>query len=120
MSEYKSGQVAERIREIVSRYVSKETNGKSIISITTVDLNNYRDHASIFFTVLPETEEKPALDFLKRKRTEIRKTIMKEMPIARIPFIEFFIDTGEKLFRKITEIEIKERADSTNTQKTGE
>jgi ribosome-binding factor A len=109
MSEYKSGQVAERVREIVSKYVAKETNGKSIITITTVDLNNHRDHASVFFTVLPESEEKPALDFLKRKRTEIRKTIMKEMPIARIPFIEFFIDKGEKLFRKITEIEMREK-----------
>ncbi len=109
MGQYKNSQVPERIREIVSKYVSKETNGKSIITINTVDMNSHRDHASIFFTVIPESEEKPALDFLKRKRTEIRKTIMKEMPIARIPFIEFYIDVGEKFSRRITEIEQQEK-----------
>lgn len=109
MSGYKNEQVSSRIREIVSEYVSRETNGRSIISITTVDMNPSGDHANVFITVIPESEEKAALDFLKRKRTEIRKTVMKKLPIARIPFLEILIDTGEKLSRRITQIEIDEK-----------
>ncbi len=109
MAGFRNDQVSTRIREIVSKYISRETNGKSLITVTTVDMNDRGDHANIFFTVLPESEEKPALDFLKRKRSEIRKEIMKNLPIARIPIIEVMIDKGEKLARRITEIEIQEK-----------
>jgi len=93
----------------VAEYISRETNGKSIISVTTVDVNSKADNATIYITVMPENEEDGALNFLKRKRSEIKKYIQKRLPIAHTPFIDFAIDNGEKLSQKITEIEIKER-----------
>lgn len=104
----RSEQIAERVKQIAAEYINKESNGKSIISVTTVDITERSEFATIFITVIPEKEEAGALDFLKRKRKEIRKYIMKKLPIARIPFIEVKIDTGEKLMQKITKLEIKE------------
>ncbi len=109
MAGYRGEQIRERVREIVSKYVSRETNGRSIISVSTVDINDKADIAVIFVTVIPESEEKAAMDFLKRKRSEIRKDIMKKLPIARIPVIDFKIDVGEKLVSRITEIEQNEK-----------
>lgn len=110
MAKFRAEQISEQIREVVSTYINKNTNGKSIISVTTVDINEKLDKATVFVTVLPEKEEPVALDFLQRKGTEIRKTVMKSLNIARIPFIEIKIDTGQKLFDRITEIEIKEKS----------
>ena len=109
MAGFRNDQIKERVREIVSKYVSKETNGKSIITVTTVDVNDRCDHATVFVTVIPEKEEEAALDFLKRKRKEIRKEVMKNLPIARIPMIDVAIDKGEKLARIITKIELDEK-----------
>ncbi len=109
MSEIKSEKIKNRIREIVAEYISRETNGKSLISVTTVDVNDKADNGTIFITVIPESEEDGALNFLKRKRTEIKKYIQKRLPIAHTPFIDFAIDEGEKLSQKITKIEIQEK-----------
>lgn len=109
MGEIKSDKIRYRVKEIVAEYISRETNGKSIISVTTVDVNSKADQATIYITVMPQNEELGALDFLKRKRSEIKKYIQKRLPIAHTPFIDFQIDAGEKLAQKITEIEIAER-----------
>ena len=114
MQGFKAEQIRGRIKEIVAEYISRETNGKSLITVTTVDVNDKADRGVVFITVLPENEEAGALNFLKRKRSEIKKYIQKRLPIANTPFIDFEIDTGEKLFQKITKIEIQEK------QKTGE
>ncbi len=98
-----------RIKEMAAEYTSRETNGKSLITVTTVDLTERMDHATIFITVMPEKEEANALDFLKRKRSEMRAYIMKRLPVARIPHIEVAIDEGQKLADAITRIEIEER-----------
>lgn len=111
MSGFRQDQIGTRVREIASRYISRETSGKSLITVTTVDISEKADRATIYITVLPEKEEQAALEFLKRKRAEIRKDIMKNLPIARVPFIEIEIDTGQKLADKITNLEIKEKSE---------
>lgn len=112
MQPHRAEQVRGRIKEIVAEYISRETNGKSLITVSTVDVNDRADQGTIYITVMPEKEEAGALDFLKRKRTEIKKYIQKRLPIAHTPFIDFAIDTGEKLSQKITRIEIEEKNQS--------
>jgi len=109
MQGFRNEQIRGRIKEIVAEYVSRETNGKSLITVSTVDVNDRADQATIYITVMPEKEEVGALDFLKRKRSEIKKYIQKRLPIARTPFIDFEIDSGEKLAQKMTRIQIEEK-----------
>ncbi len=109
MQGFRNEQIRGRIKEIVAEYVSRETNGKSLITVSTVDVNDRADQATIYITVMPEKEEAGALDFLKRKRSEIKKYIQKRLPIARTPFIDFEIDSGEKLAQKMTRIQIEEK-----------
>jgi ribosome-binding factor A len=104
----RSEQIGERVKQISAEFINKESNGRSIISVTTVDINDKSDMATVFITVMPEKEEAVAIDFLRRKRSEMRKYIMKKLPIARIPFLDVKIDAGEKLMQKITRIEISE------------
>ena len=108
MAGFRADQIAQRVREIASTYISRETNGRSFITVTTVDINQKADRAEIFITVMPETEEAAALEFFQRKRSELRKEIMRNLPIARIPFIDVHIDKGEKLAQRMTEIAQKD------------
>ena len=66
--------------------------------------------ALIFVTVLPETQENAAIDFLKRQRSEFKSFIKKKSRMNRIPQFDFLIDEGEKSRQRIDEIsnEIKE------------
>lgn len=47
-------------------------------------------------TVLPVEKEQAALDFARRMRTDMRKYVMKRLPVKVIPFFEIEIDYGEK------------------------
>lgn len=111
---YRGAEMAGRIKEIAAEYTSRETNGKSLITVTTVDLTERMDHATVFITVMPEKEEANALDFLKRKRSDMRSYIKKRLPVARIPHIEVEVDEGQKLAEVMTKIEIQERENIAN------
>lgn len=104
----------ERIRDIVSKlaseFITSESNHKSLITVTKVDLTKDFKKALIFVTVLPETQENAAIDFLKRQRSEFKNYVRKESRIVRVPQFDFLIDEGEKSRQRIEEIshEIKQ------------
>ena len=54
--------------------------------------------------VLPDEKEGSALDFVKRKRGELREHLKKNIKIKIIPFIDVQIDRGEKNRQKIEEL----------------
>lgn len=60
-------------------------------------------------TVLPEDKEQAALDFARRMRTEMRRYVMKRLPVKVIPFFEIEIDYGEKNRQHIDELLRKEK-----------
>ncbi len=91
----------EAIRELAAEFVNHNSNKSSLITVTDVALSDNGRKATIFFTVLPEDKELEALSFFKRLRTEIRGKILKDLDLARPPFIEVEIDRGEKNRQRI-------------------
>lgn len=117
----KDGRLKDIIQEFAAKFIQRESNYTSLITVTDVVLADRGRRATIFFTVLPtgtatgadmamtaaelrESKEKAALDFMKRKRTEFRDYIQENSRLARIPFFDFEIDIGEKNRQKIDEI----------------
>ncbi len=94
----------ENIKRIAAQFLQRESNHLSLITVTDVMVSKDNKQMTIFFTVLPETKEKAALDFVKRKRSEFRKYVKENSRMQRIPFFDFAIDTGEKNRQKIDEI----------------
>jgi ribosome-binding factor A len=60
--------------------------------------------ATIFITVLPDEKEAGALEFVKRKRKDLREHLKKNIKIKIIPFVDIQIDRGEKNRQKIDEL----------------
>ena len=86
----------EQLREVVARLIERESNKTALITVTRVVLDERARNATVFISVLPESGEDSALNFLKRKRKEMKEVIKETLKIHPIPFIDVAIDTGEK------------------------
>ena len=96
--------VANQIKELVAEFLGKENNRTSLITVTSCNTSPDLKKATIFITVLPDNKEHDALDFSKRKRTEIRDYLKRKMNMKVIPFLDIKIDNGEKHRQKIDEL----------------
>jgi len=96
----------ELIRKLAAQFVQIESSNVSLITITRCVMEEKLKHAIIFITVLPESEERHALLFLKRKRSEFRDYIKSHARTRVIPVVDFAIDIGEKTRQKIDELGI--------------
>jgi ribosome-binding factor A len=96
--------VANLIKEFGAKFLERENNHSSLITVTSCSVSPDLKKATIFITVLPDKKEHDALDFVKRKRGELRNHIKKNINIKTIPFIDIEIDKGEKNRQKIDEL----------------
>lgn len=103
-NELKDGRLKDIIKDFAAKFIQRESNYTSLITVTDVMLYDHGKRATILFTVLPADKEKGALEFMKRMRTEFREYIKEKSRLGRIPFFDFEIDVGEKNRQKIDEI----------------
>ncbi len=100
----RSEKVANLIKELGAQFLERESDSTSLITVTSCNISPDLKNATIFITVLPDEKEIRALDFVKRKRGELREYLKKIMKIKIIPFIDIQIDRGEKNRQKIDEL----------------
>lgn len=100
----KDEKLKEIIRELAARFYSEHSNRTSMITVTDVAIESRGGKAVILMTVLPESEEKPALDFAHRQLSDFREFVKANSRIARIPFFDVRIDSGEKNRQRIDEL----------------
>ena len=105
---FRKEKVNNEIKEVVANFLEKEGNNLSLITVTSVDVSPDLKNAKILISVLPENKEKAALDFCKRKRSEIKTEIKKKMNLRVIPFVDIEIDMGEKNRQKIHDLLLEE------------
>lgn len=101
----KDEKMKEIIRELAAQFFSRESNRRSLITITDVELLGRGGRAKILMTVMPESQEEAALDFAHRQLTDFKKFVEDNSRIARVPFFEVAVDKGEKNRQRIDEIE---------------
>lgn len=96
--------LATTVTELAAEYVNLESNRNSLITITRTDILNRGKHAIVYFSVLPESEEKTALNFLSRHTGKLRAFITSKKIMGFPPQIKFMIDLGEKNRQRIDEL----------------
>jgi ribosome-binding factor A len=97
----RSEKIQEAIREAAARFIERESNKTALITVTRVELADRGRSATIYITVMPEDGEDSALNFLKRKRPELREAIKASLNIRTIPFLDVAIDNGAKALHTI-------------------
>ncbi len=94
----------EQLKMHAAAFLEYEGNKSSLLTVTGIEMTDGGKTATILFTVFPDTMEKTALEFAKRKRSEFRKYIRDHSAINRIPHLDFGIDRGEKNRQRIEEL----------------
>ena len=93
-------ELAHRAGEFIQSIATKQ----SLITVTHADISPDFKNATIFISVLPESEERAALGFINRNLHEFRDFLKKKISIHSIPFCTFVIDLGEKNRQRIDEL----------------
>ena len=96
--------LTEYVKEYISEFISRESNHSSLITVTRVNLDNSLKNGQVLISVYPEDKEEEVLNFLKRRRSDIREYLKKNVRTRVIPFIDFLVDKGEKNRQRIDEL----------------
>ena len=101
MQSDRNHKIEEHIKEIAATFIERESNKSALLTITRVEVYDRGRSAMIYLSVLPESGEDSAINFLKRKRADMRQAIKKQINIRTIPFIDVQIDKGQKALHTI-------------------
>jgi ribosome-binding factor A len=104
MSNHSDERAQEVLTHLAGEFISRESNRNSLITITGHKNSPDLAYMTFYFTVLPEDQEKAALDFLKRNRGEFKNFVKEKSRLQHIPFFDFEIDSGEKARQRIEKI----------------
>jgi ribosome-binding factor A len=96
--------VREELKHLAATFTEMEANRTSLITVTDCKVSEDLKYATVYLTVMPTDKEEDTLNFLKRKRSELRDYVKSKMRIHTIPFFEIEIDMGEKHRQKIDEL----------------
>lgn len=95
----KKDTVAREIAHAAARFIVTESNGQSLITVTHARISSDSSKATVYVSIIPESAEADALNFLKRLRAPFRDWIKKEVRLKRIPLFDFEIDQHERYQR---------------------
>jgi ribosome-binding factor A len=95
-NEHRQEKIESLLAQKVAEFLSMEAGNMSLITVTRVAFNDKTKQATVFITVLPDSQEKTALAFAKRKSSDMRKWIKERINMGSLPVFSFVIDIGEK------------------------
>src|SRR3989338_10941593 len=100
----RSEKMANIIKELTAEFLAREATRASLITVTFCHVSDDMKNAKIGISVFPETMEKTALEFAKRKSRELRDFIKKKVNTKVVPVLEIMTDIGEKNRQNIDQL----------------
>lgn len=100
MSNERDNRAISILLENAGRYIAREAGRSTLITPTRATFAKDRKNATIFVTVFPEGQDDQALAFLMRHKDLFRNELKKTARFARLPFIRFELDRGERARQK--------------------
>ena len=97
-------QVNETLAHHAADFMARESNHESLITVTRSEMSSDFKNATIFLSVLPETQAEKALAFAKRVRSDFREYLKQKSKLHPIPTIDFVLDIGEKNRQRVDEL----------------
>jgi ribosome-binding factor A len=88
----KDDRIVSAIHTAAANFINRESNGKSLITVTKAELLHGERTARIFVSVFPPHETRAALDFLSRQEGAFRAFLKKEVKLPLHPHVMFLPD----------------------------
>ncbi|TSC86492.1 MAG: Ribosome-binding factor A [Parcubacteria group bacterium Gr01-1014_8] len=96
--------VAEAMAHHAADFIARESNRKSLITVTRADISPNLKNVSIFVSVLPKEQQGDAIAFLKRVRTDFHDFLKAKTVLMNVPTVDFVLDIGEENRQRIDEL----------------
>lgn len=84
--------LTEELKKVAAEFINRESNRRSMITVTKVTLDRRGARADIFVSVFPEKDTHAATDFLNRRRDDFHAFLKKHTRLARLPRVAFLAD----------------------------
>ena len=104
MKDHRFVQVSETIAHRAADFLARESNRQSLVTVTRADMSPDMKNVTVFLTVLPESAEKPVLEFAKRSRSDFREFLKEKTRLHPVPTVDFELDHGEKNRQRIDDL----------------
>ena len=90
--------------ENAGRYIAREAGRDTLITPTRAVISKDRKEATIYVSVFPDGNDGHAIAFLMRHKDMFRNELKKTTRLARLPYIRFEIDRGERARQHLDEV----------------
>lgn len=84
-----NAKLASALQHVAAEFINRESNRRSLITVTRVELDDRSRNATVFVSVYPDNQAGAALDFLGRMHDDFREFIKKSLKIRFIPTFTF-------------------------------
>ncbi len=81
--------VTSALLHAAAEFVNRESNRRSLITVTRVEMDDRGRGATIYISVFPDTQAKAALDFLSRSREDFRDYVREHIKMRGLPMFTF-------------------------------
>lgn len=95
--------INENLKKEISRYIEEEIPTDGIITVKDVDASKDIKNATVWVSLLGETEEN-FMEKIKEKRRDIQAFIAKKVTTKNIPILSFRIDHSGEYAQNIERI----------------
>lgn len=85
---------SEQIAHEAAKWISQEAGTQSLITVTRAALGVRGTQATIYVSIFPEEQIRPALAFLERSRYDFGSYLRTRSRIRPIPTVEFLLEDG--------------------------
>ena len=109
MTSRRQNKVAEEIARRAGEFIMRESNHRSLITVTRADSAPDLKQVTIFVSVLPKEEGVRALAFLKRVRTDFHDFLKEKTTLRNVPTVDFALDIGEENRQRVDEMLRREK-----------
>ncbi len=96
MSNARDERAVSILLEQAGRYIAREAGRETLITPTRAVISKDRKDATIYVTVFPDGHDGQAIAFLMRHKDMFRNELKKTTRLARLPYIRFELDRGER------------------------
>lgn len=92
------------VLENAGRYIAREAGRDTLITPTRATYSKDGKTVVIYVSVFPDGQDEHAIKFLMRHKDLFRNELKKTTRLARLPYIRFEIDAGEKSRQHLDDI----------------
>lgn len=104
---HRQEKLSSQLAHLTAKFLAETAGKQSLVTVTDFHLSPDGKRGTVFLSVLPDEQARPALAFARRRRSDLRRYIHAHLRVGYVPTLSFELDWGEKNRQRIDEISVE-------------